>query len=81
MTGLPFVFACWVANRELPKEFLSAFNSALRHGVEHRSESIIERDLPNASAMVDYVNHRISYDFDERKRQALGLFLQLSSNS
>jgi hypothetical protein len=31
--------------------------------------------------MVDYVNHRISYDFDERKRQALGLFLQLSSNS
>lgn len=81
MTGLPFVFACWVANRELPQEFLSAFNSALRHGVEHRSESIIERDLPNASAMVDYVNHRISYDFDERKRQALGLFLQLSSNS
>lgn len=79
MTGLPFVFACWVANRELPDDFLQAFNTALRYGVEHRTESILERNLPDAAEMVHYVNHRISYALDEQKRQALRLFLQFSA--
>ena len=29
-THLPFVFACWVANKKLPDDFISQFNNALQ---------------------------------------------------
>ena len=29
MTGLPFVFAAWVANKKLPQDFIISFNKAL----------------------------------------------------
>ncbi|MGI8892212.1 MAG: menaquinone biosynthetic enzyme MqnA/MqnD family protein, partial [Bacteroidia bacterium] len=32
-TKLPFVFAAWVANKDLPESFLQAFNEALSFGV------------------------------------------------
>lgn len=74
LTGLPFVFACWVSNGPLPAELLERFNNALRFGVNHRQEAIISRVVSDQKAMLDYVNDRISYSFDERKRKALQLF-------
>lgn len=78
LTGLPFVFACWVSNKALPVAFVSAFNSALSYGVEHREDAIRQRITTNAEAMVRYVNHNISYTFDEQKRNALALFTRWS---
>jgi chorismate dehydratase len=77
-TAMPFVFACWVSNRPLPGEFLDRFNAALRFGVAHREDAIIQRALSNEREMIDYVNHRISYNLDERKREALQLFTRWS---
>jgi chorismate dehydratase len=34
-SGLPFVFACWTANKILEEEFIGEFNSALRSGVNN----------------------------------------------
>ena len=31
-SGLPFVFACWTANKRLDKEFVEEFNKALQYG-------------------------------------------------
>jgi chorismate dehydratase len=74
LTGLPFVFACWVSNGPLPAEFLERLNNALRYGVEHRQEAILGRPMLDQEAMLDYVNNRISYLLDERKLKALQLF-------
>src|SRR5690606_18612029 len=32
-TGLPFAFAVWVANKELPAVFITGFNRALANGI------------------------------------------------
>ena len=41
-TGLPFVFACWVANKKLPAEFIESFNAALKIGVDDIALVVIE---------------------------------------
>ena len=40
-TGLPFVFAAWIANKELPEEFITAFNEANATGLK-RIEDVIK---------------------------------------
>jgi len=79
LTGLPFVFACWVSNKQLPEEFISEFNAALSFGIDHREEAIRQRVTTDVEAMVHYVNHNISYALDERKRLALELFTRWSA--
>ncbi|MFZ2340379.1 MAG: menaquinone biosynthesis protein [Bacteroidales bacterium] len=77
-TGLPFVFACWIANKELPADFISGFNDALALGVNN-IDKVAER-FENAGTITgkvlkDYLKNNIDYNFDERKRKALDLFL------
>jgi chorismate dehydratase len=78
-TGLPFVFACWVANKKLPEDFLSAFSQAVEFGMQHKEKAITEWTLRN-SYPVDvrqYLEKYISYGLDTDKRKAMGLFLSL----
>ena len=77
-TGLPFVFAAWVSREELPKDFVFAFNSVLRHGVEHIEEAVKEHGpVKNLSApnTIEYLTQRIDYRLNDEKRKALDLFL------
>jgi chorismate dehydratase len=76
-TSLPFVFACWVANKKLPDTFISEFNQAVEFGINNREKSIVLAKNPIISkeAMIDYLENSISYDFDEKKHEALNLFL------
>lgn len=76
-TGLPFVFACWVANKELPSEFLNSFNTALKWGIVKMPHLIDEIEASGIyPTNVDfYLNHNISYNFNDRKKKALELFL------
>lgn len=80
LTGLPFVFACWVSTRELPTDFLMTFNAALKDGVVRREEAVRSRVRTDVDAMVHYVNQNISYELDDRKREALKLFTQWSGS-
>lgn len=79
-TGLPFVFACWVANRDIDEEFRDEFNSALKLGVENidkvaeyfgNSGKITRKEL------LEYLNVNIDYNLDEAKRKAMTLFHDL----
>jgi len=79
LTGLPFVFACWVSRVTLPDDFVGAFNSALAFGVKHREEAVRQRGGDDAAELVRYVNQYISYELDDRKREAMRLFLTWSS--
>jgi chorismate dehydratase len=77
-TGLPFVFAVWVSRVKLPDEVLQQFTEALSFGILHKKDCInYFRDrLPACEDCLSYLEHNISYEFDERKRQGLGKFLE-----
>jgi len=74
--GLPFVFACWVANKNLPEGFVRRFNEALQLGLNRREEMVPELSITYPAANVsDYLLNKISYTLDAEKRQAMNLFL------
>ncbi len=73
-TGLPFVFAVWVARKSVPAETLAALESALTVGVERIYESILESDYAARPYAYEYLTRNIDYLFDEKKRQALQRF-------
>ncbi len=77
-TGLPFVFACWVSNIKLNPEFIIEFNKALKFGIDHIKEAVIEK--PNHTKgfnAYDYLKNKISYSLDSDKQKALTKFLEL----
>ena len=78
ITGLPFVFACWIANKELDAGFKKEFNNALKFGVENIEEAIKSAaDIySHCKNPQDYLNNKISYLLDEDKRKGMELFLE-----
>ena len=78
-TGLPFVFACWVANKKLPGEFLASFDEANGLGLKHITEVVEENKFTDFD-LTDYYTNYISYNLDEGKRKGMNLFLQLLKN-
>jgi chorismate dehydratase len=79
-TGLPFVFACWTSNKKIDNELLKEFNAALKKGVDDidgvvkkfsKISSITGEDLRK------YLTENINFEFDNRKKEALNLFLNL----
>ena len=78
LTGMPFVFACWVSNKELPPLFIQKFNEALSYGVKNISEVITDYNETNISKnqLEFYLTKNISYLFDDNKKKALDTFLR-----
>lgn len=79
LTGLPFVFACWVSARKLPDSFTALFNKALRKGLERKEEAVAllkEDAVATPEEVIDYLSHNIDFSLDDRKREALELFLK-----
>ena len=81
-TGLPFVFACWVANKPLSDEFKQQFDRAVKYGLDHKNMAIEVFDKKENSSinLKRYLNEHISCDFDQRKKTALKKFLSLSKD-
>jgi chorismate dehydratase len=78
-TGLPFVFACWVANRRLPARFTEEFNRALSVGVQNIDKVAIrfgESGPIPVTELRDYLALNIDYHLDNRKREAMRVFLE-----
>lgn len=73
--GLPFVFAAWVANKEIDKNFIDKFNQALSNGIQKINEVISENLLENFD-VEDYLTNRIQYQLSDEKHQAIQLFLK-----
>lgn len=74
-TGLPFVFAAWVANKPIDADFEDAFNRANAYGVNHIDEVVKELSFDHYD-LKKYYTQNISYILDEEKRKGLELFLQ-----
>ena len=76
-TGLPFVFACWVANKSLPEQFKQSFVEALDYGVGRLDLSLEEKGMnfPSSINQKRYLTEIISYDLDAEKKHSLARFL------
>ena len=74
-TGLPFVFAAWVANKPLGEEFEDAFNLANGYGIKHIDEVVAEQHFPSYD-LKKYYTENISYQLTDNKRKGLALFLE-----
>ena len=78
-TGFDFVFACWIANKPLPIEFVSDFNRALAWGVLRIQDVIDEYDKVYPDYRInEYFHENLGLVFDEPKRKGLELFLKLN---
>ena len=75
MTGLPFVFACWVANKPIDKKFLALFNEALKYGVEHIVDLLEKEGLSENDK--NYLMNSIQYKLNGQKKAGIKLFLSL----
>lgn len=75
-TGLPFVFAAWIANKDLPKDLIDSFNSANAEGLRHIDAVVAENSFPYFDLKVYYTEH-IHYLLDEKKKEGLNLFLKM----
>jgi chorismate dehydratase len=75
-TGLHFIFAAWVANKELPADFLKAFNGANATGMQHLDEIVAANTFPYYD-LKKYYTENIKFYFDDEKKKGLNKFLEL----
>ncbi|MDB5011051.1 MAG: radical protein [Mucilaginibacter sp.] len=76
LTGLPFVFAAWIANKPIPVAFVEEFNTSLKYGLDHRAEVLKELPPRSDFDMEDYLMHKLDFILNEDKKKALYLFLE-----
>ncbi len=81
-SGLPFVFACWTANRPLEKHFIEEFGEALNLGVTN-IEKVVKK-FGNTGTITGvllqkYLTENIDYKLNEEKKKGMKLFLELMS--
>jgi chorismate dehydratase len=73
-TGLPFVFAAWISNKQLPEDFVQSFNDANQFGLNHIDE-LVENEPYRHFDLSSYFKKFISYELSLEKLKGLELFL------
>lgn len=76
-TGLPFVFAVWVAVTPAGMQFEPLLNDMLRFGVEHIGDAIKNAHLPinsSDSLAYKYLTENIKFELTDAGRMAMRLF-------
>jgi len=79
-SGLPFVFACWTANRIIEKDFIAEFNQALNLGVSSIDKVVLRfgnTGTITGEFLQRYLTENIDYNLNEEKKKGLDLFLEL----
>jgi chorismate dehydratase len=83
-TGLPFVFACWVANCNLKNSFIDKFEEAIHYGVLHIHDASLTAKFNGLNSVLDiehYLKNNMNYILDENKKEAMKLFLKMIAKS
>ena len=78
-TGLPFVFACWVSNKNFSNNFISKFNKAMEYGVTNIDKVVDyygKRGAMPPEVLKDYLTNNIDFFLDEEKRIAMHTFFK-----
>lgn len=72
-TGLPFVFAVWVARASVTEDVAKALNDCLRFGIENIS-TVIDQVNSESLDLLSYFRQNIRYHLDDAHKEALALF-------
>jgi chorismate dehydratase len=78
-TGLPFVFAAWVANKPIDKKYLDAFNDAILFGISNTKKAVEEHETSVNISKTDleyYLMNNIDYILDDKKNNAIELYYE-----
>ena len=76
-TGLPFMYAAWVANKPIADDFIASFNAALKLGVENIPAVIATLPDTKGIDIADYLEHKLDFHLTDEKLKAKDLFLKL----
>jgi len=77
-TGLPFAFAVWVAKPHVTQEQINQLSKDLNFGIENTAQALAEhQEEDNAFDLEEYFKRHIDYHFDDAKKEALHLYLQM----
>jgi chorismate dehydratase len=79
-TGLPFVFAAWIANKKLPGDFLQLFNLKNAEGVNNIN-AVLNEVHCDFYDMQKYYTKNISYILTPEKLEGMNLFLKLCNKN
>lgn len=74
-TGLPFVFAAWIANKQLPNDFQVQFNEANKEGLQHIQEVVTANPF-TAFDLQEYYTKCIRYQMNKEMQDGMSLFLK-----
>lgn len=74
LTGLPFVFAVWVSNKSMDKQFIKKFNMTNDLGITHIEEVIKLSNFLSFDLKLYYTKY-IKYIIDNKKQNGLNEFL------
>lgn len=75
MTGLPFLFAAWIANKKLPQTFVEKFNQTTGKGLTNLTEIILANPYTHYD-LKKYYEENISYNLDDDKLRGLKEYLK-----
>ena len=78
-TGLPFVFAAWVANKQIDRDFKETFDSALKSGINHLDKVInyfANNRLPEGVDLKSYLTTNIDYQLNDKKLKEMEFIFQ-----
>jgi len=78
MTGLPFVFACWIAKKEISQNILDDINTSFLYGINNIDCALKTNSINNIDyrTVKFYLKNRICYNFDNQKKKAMAIFLE-----
>ena len=83
MTGLPFVFAVWMAREGVPLGTLpERLKRSKRQGLEHLAEIVEKHAVPRgwpAGIAMQYLGDYLKYDVGQKQLEAIRLFHQLAA--
>ncbi|MEO6001055.1 MAG: menaquinone biosynthesis protein [Chitinophagaceae bacterium] len=74
-TGLPFIFAAWISNKQLDNDFIASFNKANKLGLDNINEVVRLNPYPLFD-LGKYYSRYIKYNLDAFKTLGMELFLQ-----
>jgi chorismate dehydratase len=80
LTGLPFAFACWTANKKLDNELIREFNDSLAAGVNDIPAVVAKFGNTGTIQGEDlrkYLTENMNYELTDDKRKAIKLFLEM----
>ncbi|MFZ1704777.1 MAG: menaquinone biosynthesis protein [Saprospiraceae bacterium] len=77
--GLPFVFAVWIAKKDLPDHIELQLENLFEYGINHLDEVIAENHS-SSEVLKEYYSKYIRYKLDDSYKLGLKKYLQLTAN-